>query len=377
MNHLALRIPHFAAVLEVQSHPLLEGSAFALCSSFGTNGQVLAVSAEAAALGARVGQALPRLPATVQPQLYHSPHHKSGQSALLKKLEALFPAVQAGQDGFHLIALDENVRHSADPLACARKVLTGLHKDLGLHAAVGIGQSALAATLLAKRAEAGEIRHFIKNTEEAVIDGFPLDLLDLPNSLICDLADTGVHSIGDAKRLPSEQLARIYGQEGRKLIAYLLELRLPEDTKLSCQDRLRVQRLLPIVTAKASDLRCDLLEMLDELLDQVLPSQCEVAHLMLQLRSSKGHSILRGLHCKGQQPRAVLRKQILQLLEQATDAKQTQIDTIELQALLRQKRAGGLAQVDVQMMKTDRESYTLQAPHLTQSKELQFARFAL
>jgi hypothetical protein len=338
MNYLALRIPHFQAQVEIKTHPHLAKRAFALCTSLQPTGEVMSISSDAATLGARVGQRRLRLPVDVEALLFSGDRVRSAEEDLHAHLCQRLPRVESKGEAHFLIHLKGTKTLHPDSLQLGRELLASLKQDLGLDAAIGIANSALGATLIARRAHAGEVHAFKGHEEQSVLDAFPLHFLDLRPAFLSDLAKAGVSSIGDAKRVHKGQLAQIYGAEGRNLTSQLMNLDCAPEAKVKGNDRIRTGRRPTAATAQPPELRRLIYDMLDELLDRAGQVECELTHLLLQLSSSDGHSVLRGLPCRvssGKSARQQLRSELLHVLDQALGSRRAQIQHLEIQALLR------------------------------------------
>lgn len=355
-RHLALRLPHLLAAVEARLNPSLAGRAFAICTSLDARGQLLGVSAEAAARGLRAGLRLGearRICAEFEALPGDSERARAVSERVGRSLGEIAPAIRRLKPGEFLLDLSGCRRLHPDELALGRRLLTRLETGEGLQAAAGVASSALAAQLIARRAAVGEVHAVAGHDERRLLDAFPLEgLPELSPALLNGLAEAGVRLVGEARRLPAESLLKVWGEGGRLLLQRLAELGGRSRTTLPAAARppaeghaeVSVRSRLPVDSVDPALLWGELHDLAERGLRQLRASGRVASQLLLRLDWSDGRSLLRGERLRPRPDEtelATLRRTARNLLDSAIEARRLRVVALEL-------RFGGLKADDGQ-----------------------------
>jgi hypothetical protein len=305
---LALRLPHLLAQAEARLNPALRGRAFILAAGDGPRSPVLGISPElaGACAGLRVGEALSRWrnrlphllvvvsrPERARPLLDEA---RAGLDALAPHARELPGAVfqlELRESGLLRPAGREQACEQACGLACsqARDLLDRLRRN-GLVVAAGLGDSPLAARLMARRAGPGELHTASHDDGARALDSLPLaGLPGLPQGLPAALARTGIRFVGEARELARElgreEWRRRFGSAGLVLASLLADLDDPAPAREDLR-RLTVRRRLDTDTADPLLLDSALLDLLEDLHTRAREEGLGPARLRLRLLWNDG-----------------------------------------------------------------------------------------
>ena len=112
------------------------------------------------------------------------------------------------------LEVESTQRLFSGPAKLASAIRRGVH-ELGLHAALGIAPTPLAARVFARAAAKGlQVRSCLATSElRERLAGLPIFLLEWPEKALARLADLGVLRLRDILELPAEGIARRFGPE--------------------------------------------------------------------------------------------------------------------------------------------------------------------
>ncbi len=335
---LALRIPRLRAQLALRIFPVLADRPFALVASVGERAQLLGLSDKAALAGLRTGmnvqQARRRLPdlqlVEEAPGLL-----ESTTGRLREVLESHSPQIQAAGPADWLLDISGLGLLHPDEMRQARELLDLLREGEGLEAAAGIGSTALAARLLARRASIGSVHSVSGAQERDVLDGFPLaGLPDLPAALVHELAESGIRRVAEARALDAREVLRVFGSQGQRLLDCLHRLQpTPLAGSAEASGSWSLRRRLVRDSSDPLELQGLLTEMVEELVLRCRQEERRPKRLMLRLGWSDGYSHLRGIRPAGrpgESLRSSLRAAARELLSQGLEARRYRIRTLEL-----------------------------------------------
>jgi nucleotidyltransferase/DNA polymerase involved in DNA repair len=327
---MAIRVPHLLAQVEMRATPALLGRAFVLATGVEPRAQVLGISPSqptcGCALGAPLATWLRWLPdlLVVPAPLAHA---ASLLEDLRRRLAALTPDLRSARQGQYLLNLS-GMRHlHPDVPRLGRCLLEELRSELGIVAAAGIGVSPLAAQLLARHVRAGGLA-CPEDGRSGGLDGFPLaGLPGVPPSLLRALDEAGVRSVGEARRLPLEQLRCLFGAAGLRLRALLDELDLRE-MPVSAPLLMRAARRLDADSVDPARIGAVLLDLLETVHLRAREDRLAPRRLDLRLVWNDGQVQERGIRLEGQageSRRQTLRRQGGQLLAQALEERRLRV----------------------------------------------------
>jgi protein ImuB len=234
MRIAALRVPGFPLQALRRSVPELVEAPLVIAAGPCARDQVVAVSAEAAALGVRAGmtaaQARQVAPATL---VGVTPHEVAlaADEALADVAGGCSPRIKRWQPGEVLLDVDGLRLRCGSDERIAHELVRGC-RHVGLEARVGIAGNVGAALVAAQVACAANAARCWQGTgslpapchgdtvvvpaagERAFMAPLPLDLLDPAPRLAEALARWGLHSAGALAALPREEIALRLGPEG-------------------------------------------------------------------------------------------------------------------------------------------------------------------
>ncbi len=349
---LHLRLPDFAVQVEEQLNPALRRCPFALCTSLDGHGRVLALSPAVELPGFRKGHSvgeLRRRSGEVECLPFQPARLRAVHTRVLQLLQERVPAVSAsGSTGFSIaLAGCRHLFASAGDLGLELRSL--LSSREGLHSAIGLASSALGARLIARRAEAGEICALEEEEVQKLLDSFPLTWLPGVGGLREELAELGLHLIGDARLLDPAWLRRVCGDRARLLLRSLGELepgprlRSLQVARLQVKDAhkaathktpLRVERSLPVAQSDPGALWQELFGLLDEAAQRLHALDLEARRLLLAVEWDDGRVLLRGapvLREPGDSALAALRHCGRGLLSRALDSRRLRVRALKVE----------------------------------------------
>lgn len=330
-RHLALRLPHLLAQVEMRLNPALREQAFVVATGREPRSQVLGLSPALEATG-RPGETLAAW-LRRHPGLLVVEGRAERVQALLEavrtRLAALLPGAREERGATFLLSLRGSTLLFPHEEGLARHLLDSLSREEGLLAAVGIGSSPLAARLLCRRARAGEWHAAQGEAERSLLDGFPLaGLPELSSSLLCALGEVGVRTVGEARTLSPSQLQRLYGMPARRLSALLGQL----DDHGTAEDPttapLQASQRLSADSADPALLESHLLEVLEVVLGRAreagrAPQSVELTLLWNDGLRQTRHARLRPQHEESR--RQCLRRTGRRLLGEALEARRLRV----------------------------------------------------
>ena len=350
---LHLRLPDFAVQVEEQLNPALKQRPFALCTSLDGHGRVLALSPAVDLPGFRRGHSvgeLKRRSDEVECLPFQPARLRAVHARVLHLLQKRLPLVNtSGSTGFNIaLAGCRHLYGNAGELT--RELRTQLQAQEGLQSAIGAASTALAARLIARRAEAGEICALEEIEVQKLLDSFPLNWLPGVSGLREELAELGVHLIGDARLLDPAWLRRVCGDRARTLLRALNELEpgpqqralqvaslrtaAPRDTTRRASTPLRVERNLAVALCDPGALWQELFALLDEAAQRLCNKNLEARRLLLAVEWDDGRVLLRGapvLRAPADSSLAALRHCGRQLLTRALDSRRLRVRALKVE----------------------------------------------
>lgn len=216
MRLACLRVPDFPLQALRRSCPDLAEAPLAIAAGPQPRDEVVAVSAEAAALGARVGltaaQARTLAPGvlvrTVPPEV-----EAAASEALSDVAGSASPRVKRSRPGEVLLDVGGLLPRFGSEGAIAAHLLRACRR-VGLEARVGIAGSAGVARVASR---CGDDVVVAEGGEGAFLAPLPLELLDPGQALAVALERWGIRTAGELARLPRPEVALRLGPEGAAL----------------------------------------------------------------------------------------------------------------------------------------------------------------
>ena len=210
----------FFAAIEQRDHPEWQGRPLAITN--GLRGTcIITCSYEARAYGIRTGmrlrEARRRCPELVQ--VAARPHrYSSTSSAIMSSLESITPDIE-------VFSVDEaflDVTHCqglhGHPVAIARRVKEAVHAASGLLCSVGLSGDKTTAKYAAKLDKPDGLTVIPPDEAEGRLRDVPVtELCGINRGIGRFLAERGVMTCGQMKRLPIGVLARRFGDAGRRI----------------------------------------------------------------------------------------------------------------------------------------------------------------
>src|SRR5688572_2719354 len=214
----ALRVPWFGAAAQCRREPGLVGEALVLGAPRGGVWRVAAVSAEAAALGVRIGMPLaqaeglcPTLVRRPFDPVYLAQEHERVLTALEGHV-----AVEPGEAGWavfrpphapalfasHLPTVGEPGDRTAGEKRALGWLVDAVAATTGYVAAVGVAEGRGAAGIVARRAAAGAVEWVAPGRVAAYLAPLPTRLLPVSAEMRRRLALLGLRTIGALAALP-------------------------------------------------------------------------------------------------------------------------------------------------------------------------------
>ncbi len=210
-------VADFPIAAIVRANPALEGAVLALAESAAAHAEILAVSADARALGIRAGMTIAQARAVSANLIVNSPAsaaENSAHQALADAAESISPVVEPGAPGCVWLELSGlgRIFASEDELAAelARRV-----RKLGMEAAVGVGANREIAAMAAR---CGGIRVIAAGREREFVDWLPLEMLEPGAELENTLRRWGMRRLGDLARLNPDAIGSRLGRRGVELV---------------------------------------------------------------------------------------------------------------------------------------------------------------
>jgi protein ImuB len=210
-------VADFPIAAIVRANPALEGSVLALAESSAAHAEILAVSADAHALGIRAGMTLAQARAVSSNLIVNSPAlaaENSAHQALADAAESISPVVEPGAPGcvwFDLAGLGRIFAREEELAAELQRHV----RKLGMEAAVGVGASREIAAMAAR---CGGIRVIAAGREREFVDWLPLEMLEPGAELETTLRRWGMRRLGDLARLDPDAIGSRLGRRGVELV---------------------------------------------------------------------------------------------------------------------------------------------------------------
>lgn len=231
-----IRIPYFAASLERQADPSLEGVPLVLVEPDGVSPAVEALSEEAEGTGVHQGMTLQQARA-VCTQAYVAPanliHYRRVLAETLENLATLTPLVEAVQprtsDARHLAPVIDGDGQSAiyvvdletpqlDPaLEMAKSLGEMLQDSLRLPLTIAVANGRFPAQIAASSLAVGEVSGLQPGEEARFVAPYPVTLLPIYTEQVRQLSLLGIRTLGDLAGLPTSALLTLFGKQGRWL----------------------------------------------------------------------------------------------------------------------------------------------------------------
>ncbi len=236
----AVRLPYFAAALEIQANPALKNTAFVIGEQ-----RVMSLSRQAAQAGLYPGMTVREAQALCRELQVFPPaplRQERGIERILQTLTTFAPQVEA--EDTPLLQADARRRKNAptaplpgriDPqssLLCyvdfgklalpesqklGETLLRSLHQHNGLRGTLGLAGSKFTARVAAYAVGLSEILLVMPKEQAAFLSAFPATLLPADGESLRQLELLGLHTLGQIAALPVHALQERFGKLGRIL----------------------------------------------------------------------------------------------------------------------------------------------------------------
>jgi DNA polymerase IV len=222
-------IPYFATLVQQQTDPALAGIPLLLIKYGAKRSKVMAVSAEAAALGAVAGMSLSRARGTCPTAHLVSFHEQTMQQACDRLLETLWEytnRVEVDETAYPqtgVFYLDLGMLREADARYLGEHLQKAVSEQVRAEVSVGLGSGKFPA-YLAAYGQPGKVTLVPRYEEAAFVAPFPASLLPMSRDTARRLSILWLREIGQLAALPREAVISQFGREGKLLYGLALGL---------------------------------------------------------------------------------------------------------------------------------------------------------
>lgn len=141
------------------------------------------------------------------------PHYERTFDALLDVLEDVSPVVEPASIGTAFLSLS-GLRN--DTQALAQEIISGLHRQTGFMASVGVAESKFAARVASSITVPGAAKTVPPGEERPFLAPLPVDLLPASEAMLWRLHLLGLETMGDVTRMSLSAFQAQFGPEGKR-----------------------------------------------------------------------------------------------------------------------------------------------------------------